>query len=126
MDLSVRRRSFGTDDQSWLGSAHGTTMGRPVTLDVGTFDAGTHYPQGALKSGLPLTVLREENGQDILGLWTVGTDVAGHLLTPVEVSSGATYVGGALYEHGRVITSRLPVAPDAAGQATAAQIIYVS
>lgn len=54
MDLSVRSETFGADDQTWLGSAHGTSSARSITLDTSAFTAGTHYPDGYFKSGLPL------------------------------------------------------------------------
>lgn len=54
MDLSQRRKSFGVDDQSWLGSEHGTQSTETITLDTSTFTAGIHFPDGYFKSGLPL------------------------------------------------------------------------
>jgi hypothetical protein len=52
MDLSQRTETFGQDDQSWLGSAHGTEMARSITLDTSAFTSGTHYPNGYFPSGL--------------------------------------------------------------------------
>ncbi|WP_187368118.1 hypothetical protein [Nonomuraea terrae] len=54
MDLSMRTENFSFDDQSWLGSAHGTDAARTITLDVSAFTAGVHYPNGYFPSGLPL------------------------------------------------------------------------
>ena len=54
MDLSLRTETWGQDDQSWLGSQHGTEMARTITLDVSKFTEGTHYPDGYFLSGLPL------------------------------------------------------------------------
>ena len=54
MDLTLRTETFGQDDQSWLGSAHGTDTARSITLDTSAFTANTHYPNGFLPSGLPL------------------------------------------------------------------------
>ncbi|WP_262391504.1 head decoration protein [Nocardiopsis sp. CNR-923] len=54
MDLTVRTEGFAQDDQSWLGSAHGTNMARSITLDTSMFTAGTHYPDGYFPSGLAL------------------------------------------------------------------------
>lgn len=121
MDLTVKRASFGQDDQSWLGSAHGTQSTQSITLDVATFTRADHYPEGWLKSGLPLA-----KSGDRYVLWTSGADLAGHLFTPVQAPSNpATPVGGAILEHGRVIASKLPVPVDAAGQASATgRIIY--
>jgi hypothetical protein len=54
MDLSLRTENFSFDDQSWLGSAHGTDAARTITLDTSAFTSGTHYPNGYFPSGLPL------------------------------------------------------------------------
>lgn len=54
MDLRPRTESFQSDDQSWLGSAHGTDAPRSITLDTSAFTSGTHYPNGFFPSGLPL------------------------------------------------------------------------
>lgn len=121
MDIAVKRASFGQDDQSWLGSAHGTTAAQSITLDVSTFTKADHYPGGFLKSGLPLAKSGEKHV-----LWATGAVLAGFLFTPVSIpASTATPVGAALLEHGRVIVSKLPVSVDADGQATAAgRIIF--
>lgn len=57
MDLSQTTTTYGVDDSSWLGSAHGTGNCRPATLDVSAFTAGVHYTElgtGYFKSGIPL------------------------------------------------------------------------
>lgn len=54
MNLSPVKQAFGQDDQSWLGSSHGTQAAKSITMDVTKFTAGTHYPNGYLISGLPL------------------------------------------------------------------------
>lgn len=127
MELSIRKSSVGQDDRTWLGTAHGTQSTTSITLDLTTFDRATHAPEGWLKSGLPLMILREENGQDIYGLFVngaaaPGNTLEGYLFATVEAPAGATLLGGALYWHGRVITAKLPVAVDAAGQATLTSI----
>ena len=121
MDLTIKRESFGQDDQSWLGSAHGTNAAQTVTLDASSFVKATHYPEGWLKSGLPLAKSGEKHV-----LWTVGADLAGFLFTTVRVPEDvASPVGAAILEHGRVKAAKLPVPVDAAGQDTAAgRIIF--
>lgn len=54
MNLAPVTESFGQEDQSWLGSAHGTDSAHPITLDTSAFTSGTHYPNGYFPSGLPL------------------------------------------------------------------------
>lgn len=121
MDLTIKRESFGQDDQSWLGSAHGTNAAQTVTLDASSFVKATHYPEGWLKSGLPLAKSGEKHV-----LWTVGAVLAGFLFTTVRVPEDAsTPVGAAILEHGRVKAAKLPVSVDAAGQDSAAgRIIF--
>jgi len=46
--------TFGTGDQSWLGSTHGMYNARSVPLDLSLFTAAEHYPNGYIKSGYPL------------------------------------------------------------------------
>lgn len=58
MDLAVRSEGpWLPEDRSWLGSAHGTTATRTITLDVTAFTANTHYPNGYLPSGMVLSDL---------------------------------------------------------------------
>lgn len=119
MDLSVRKESFGGDNQTWIGSPHGTDHGRSITLDTSAFTEATHYPDGYFPSGLPVGVI------SATGLYGPYDDaavdgretLAGFLLTPVSAPSDTTIdVGGALFEHGRVVEANLPIAIDAAGK----------
>jgi hypothetical protein len=50
----VSTESYGTGDQSWLGSTHGIYNCRSVALDMSLFTAAEHYPNGYIKSGYPL------------------------------------------------------------------------
>lgn len=114
MDISIRPDGeWGQDDQSWLGSAHGTQSARPVTLDRALFDEPTHYPKGHFPSGLPLGRV---TASGLFGPYdpaaTDGRDqLAGFLFT--ARSATGPRVGAALLDHGRVITARLPVAFEA-------------
>jgi hypothetical protein len=119
MDLSFKTETFGQDDQSWLGSAHGTDAARSITLDTSAFTAGTHYPDGFFKSGLPVGKITAT------GLYGPYDNAAvdgretlvGFLLTAVKAPSATTTdVQGALLDHGRVIDAKLPIAVDAAGK----------
>lgn len=119
MDLSVRTETFGQDDQTWIGAAHGIDLARSITLDTSAFVAGTHYPDGYIKSGTPLGKITATglygpydnaavDGREVL---------AGFLLTPTKPgATSTTDVGAALYEHGRVVEANLPIAIDAAGK----------
>lgn len=123
MDLSLTTQTFGVDDQSWLGSEHGTQATEPVTLDTSTFTAGTHYPDGYFKSGLPLGKITATGKYGLYnGAATDGTEtLVGFLFAAVKAPASNTVdVAGAMLVHGKVRTSRLPVAVDAAGQADVA------
>lgn len=123
MNLSVTTETFGQDNQSWLGASHGTDLGRSITLDSSAFTAGTHYPNGYLRSGTPLGKI---TATGLYGPYnnaaSDGTEVlAGFLLTPIVPGSPTTVdVGGALFEHGRVVEANLPIAVDSAGKADVA------
>jgi hypothetical protein len=67
MDLSVRRTSpLVIEDRSWLGDVDGTQATRSITLVTASFTAGTHYPDGVLKSG---TVIARYGSGANVGLW---------------------------------------------------------
>lgn len=121
MDLQIQRKSWGQDDRSWLGSAHGTNATQTITLDVSSFNKEAHYPEGWLKSGLPLA----KSGNKHV-LWTAEADLAGFLFAPVQAPEDpATPAAGAILEHGRVNVDKLPVTVDEAGQSTASgRIIF--
>ena len=123
MDLSIRSETFGADDQTWIGASHGIDLARSITLDTSAFTEGTHYPDGYFMGGLPLSRLTAT------GLYVPYNDagsggaevLAGFLLGPVKApSDGTTDVGGALYEHGRVVEANLPIAINANGKADVA------
>ena len=61
MNLNPVTETFYQEDQSWLGSAHGTDSARSITLDTSAFTAGTHYPNGYFLSGLPLGRITSSN-----------------------------------------------------------------
>lgn len=119
MNLQQTVRTFGMDDQSWLGSEHGTQATESITLDVSTFTPATHYPAGYFKSGIPLGKITAggkfgpydnaaADGREVL---------VGFLFAAVGAPTANTVdVGAALFVHGKVRESRLPVAVDAAGK----------
>lgn len=110
MDLTIKSKSWGIDDQSWLASRFGLDTGRSITLNVAAFTLNTHYPDGYLKSGLPI----KANATTGLYEPASATVCEGHLLKRVHVGgvSGetvSTKVGGALYWQGVVDCRFLPV-----------------
>jgi hypothetical protein len=120
MNLSQTTESFGSDDQSWLGSAHGTDATETISLDTSTFTAGTHYPNGYFRSGIPLGRI---TATDKYGPYdNAATDgrqtLVGFLYAAVAAPTDNTVdPSAAMLTHGKVRTSRLPLgAVDAAGQ----------
>ncbi|WP_160050773.1 head decoration protein [Nocardiopsis sp. FR4] len=118
MDLSITEESIGSEDHSWLGSAHGTDTGRTITLDTSLIPAEV-YRTGWVPSGLPLGRV---TATGLYGPYTPGAEngdgrerFAGVLLTSIRgPKAPGNPIAGALLEHGRVHTNRLPVAiPDA-------------
>lgn len=130
MDLSLRTDTYQQEDQSWLGSAHGTDMGRSITLKTSAFTAGTHYPNGYFPSGLPLGRYTSGGNTGLYGPYTAGAsdgtqNLAGFLLCSLDAPTvNTTNVAGALLEHGRVIVSKLPISVDATAQGTNPRFIY--
>ncbi|MFI6819728.1 head decoration protein [Micromonospora sp. NPDC050187] len=124
MNLAPVTESFGQDDQSWLGSAEGTSRAMSITLDTSAFNAGLHYPDGYFKSGI---ILGRITTTGLYGPYSSaasdGTETAaGILLCAVGAPSTNTIdVQGAMLWHGRVLLSKLPMAeglnggPDAGG-----------
>jgi len=123
MYLTRTSEAFGVDDQSWLGSSHGTQATQTITLDTSAFTKATHYPEGFFKSGIPL----QELPSGLYGPYTGTGALAGHLYAAVGAPpSDEINVGAAILEHGRVRVSRLPVSLDvtAARAAVGGRIIY--
>jgi hypothetical protein len=67
MNLNPTTKSFGVDDQSWLGSEHGTQSTQSITLDTSAFTEGTHYPDGYFKSGIPLSKIDPTDPDTLYG-----------------------------------------------------------
>lgn len=127
MDLTLRTESWGTDDQSWLGSRHGIGECASVTLDKSTFTEGTHYPAGYFKSGLPIAKITATGKYGPYDNAAVDgrQTLSGFLFAPVPAPTGDVDPVGAMLDHGKVVLAKLPVAVDAAGQAdVAGRIIF--
>ncbi|MGW1553916.1 head decoration protein [Streptomyces sp. NPDC002346] len=131
MDLSLKTESFTQDRRDWLGSTHGTDAPVSASLDVSKFTSGTHYPDGYIKSGVPLGKITAT------GLYGPYDDAAvdgrqtlvGFLFTAQDVNARrvtSTKVVGSMLVHCFIREAKLPVAVDAAGKAdVAGRIIFV-
>ncbi|MET7939629.1 head decoration protein [Streptomyces sp. NPDC005302] len=132
MNLGLITESFSQDKRDWLFSDHGTDIALSATLDVSKFTAGTHYPDGYIKSGIPLGKITTG------GKYGPYDDAAsdgrqtcvGFLFTSVEVVTrrGATLPSAvaSMLVHCAVKEAKLPVAVDAAGKVDlASRVIFV-
>lgn len=104
----LRTETNHPGDQSWLGSTHGIWNSRTETLDLSAFTAGTHYPDGYIKSGQPLALVdglavpynsAGEDGSEVL---------AGFLFTDQTVVTSED-IPAPVLDHGRVKVANLPV-----------------
>lgn len=130
--LSIATATFKPgENQSWLGSAHGTMSGDSITLDGDSFLAT--FTDGVVPSGVVVAKVtatgkyRQYNDAN-----SDGTQVAaGHLLTTVDLhgttSAVVEDVTAALYWHGEVISANLPTnhGLDAAAKVDLPQVRYV-
>ncbi|WP_406324131.1 head decoration protein [Streptomyces niveus] len=131
MDLSLKTESFTQDRRDWLGSAHGTDAPVSITLDVSKFTAGTHYPDGYIKSGIPLG--KVTTGGKYGPYDDAASDgrqtLVGFLFTAQDVNArgvASTSAVGSMLIHCFIREAKLPVAVDAAGKAdVAGRIIFV-
>ncbi|WP_280430030.1 potassium transporter [Nocardia brasiliensis] len=122
MQLSPRRESLTSGDQSWIASKHGTDSARTFTIDV-TASAGK-ISQGRIRSGEPFAIVGGL-GVPYNAAGSAGTNVlAVFLLTDQPVTAGAGNVVAAGLDHGRIRVSRLP-SPVAADATTTGQFIFV-
>lgn len=114
-DLSVETTTYSGEDQSWLGSAHGTNNAWSATLDASLF-VGT-FTDGVVPSGVVLGRLNASPGKLVpytdAATHGAGSDTAvGHLLTTTDLggttAGTAKDVAVAVIDHGRVIEANLP------------------
>lgn len=121
-DISVKSTAYQVGRRDWLWGPHGTEPGSnpSIMLDISAFTAATHYPNGYLLSGIVLAPITAT------GLYGPYDDTAvdgravadGLLFSEVGVPDLADLTknaGGALFVHGFVRRTRLPIADAAAG-----------
>lgn len=103
MNLAQKTETWGNEDLSWLGSAHGLEMADSITLDRAAMTAGWltdgYVPAGA--------VVRRLNATGRYVPWAAGDGPAGLLISPV-MTGAAGNPSGAVIRHGQVIVSKLP------------------
>lgn len=121
--------TYGAGDMSWLASDHGIFNCDTVLLDISTFTAEDHYPDGYIPSG---TAVAEVSGvlvpYTVAEATTTGAGIlAGHILTDQPVV-GTKDFAVPVFRHGKVVEANVPgtfTAPAAAAKKAASSIIYV-
>lgn len=100
MQFSNSTEEYTTDNQTWLGSRHGTDVARTVTISGSTLSAF----DGFVPSGIPLKVGVGGKYEPV----TAAEDVlAGFLMTPQKFD-GVSDIIAPLLDRGRVRAVRLP------------------
>lgn len=125
----LKTETFGSGDQSWLGSDHGIAECRTELLDISTFTAGTHYPNGYIPSGLPVAkvggVLVPYDPTE--ATVTNAGVLAGFIFTDQAVV-GTNDFAVPLLDHGRVRSAKVPiiaVPPAAAAKNAATTFVFI-
>lgn len=95
--------TYGTGDYSWLLNTDGLDAAVTGVLDVSTFTAGTHYPNGYFPCGLPVRI----DDRDVIRPWA---DVAGARLGFLKgdvKTDGVEDVNCAVVVRGNVKTAKV-------------------
>lgn len=102
----LKTKTYGTGDYSWMLNTDGLDEAVSGVLDVSTFTAGTHYPNGYFPCGLPVRV----DDRDVIRPWT---DTAGGRLGFLKGdwgTDGVEDVNCAVVVRGNIKTAKLPLA----------------
>jgi hypothetical protein len=151
----LQTESFGTGDQSWLGSTHGIYDCRTVPLDLSLFSAAADYPDGYIKSGWPIGQVTStklygpytgDSTDEVQTLTVGGTGtvtaatttaggadgsadgrevLAGFLYPDKSVRGADAVLNAPLLDHGRIKVFNLPVPFAVSGHNTTGQFVFV-
>lgn len=114
--------TFGSGDQTWLGSTHGMRNARTGIVDISAFTQATHYPTGHIPSGTPVALV---SGlyvpYDKTEATTTGAGIlAGFILTDQKVVGSGDF-GAPILDHGRVVVAKVPYSGGFAAPVAAAK-----
>ena len=101
----LKTTSYGTGDFSWLLNTDGLDEAISAVVDISDFTAGTHFPDGYLRSGTPVRV--DDRGD--VRPWA---DTAGARLGFIKgdfKTDGVEDVNVAVILRGNIKLSKLPV-----------------
>lgn len=95
--------TYGTGDYSWMLNTDGLDAAVTGVLDVSTFTAGTHYPNGYFPCGLPVRI----DDRDVIRPWAddVGAKL-GFLVGDVK-TDGVEDANCAVLVRGNVKTAKV-------------------
>lgn len=121
--------SFGSGDQSWIGSRHALNNAQTAMLDISAFTPATHYPDGYIRSGQPVSKV---GGMlvpyDQAEATVTGAGILyGHVLFDQKVH-GTTDFPVPLFDHGRVVAANVPggfTPPVAPAKSVRSNIVYI-
>lgn len=102
----LRTETFGSGDQTWLGSTHGIRNARTAVIDISAFTAATHYPDGYLRSGTEVNAADETAIKPYTG---AAGEKLGYLLTDQRVVGNQDF-GAPILRHGIINIPKLPIA----------------
>jgi len=124
----LKSETFGTGDQSWLGSTHGIYDTRTETLNPAAFTKADHYPEGFIRSGQPVArVGGELVPYDAAAAAGTGPEVFAGFVYTDQATDGATRIAVPLLDHGRIKTDLLPVAFEPPTEANDnGQFVYIT
>lgn len=109
---NIRSESIQVENLKWLGSHHGIYECPSGVVDVSTFTKNTHYPDGFLKSGLPLgRRASDDNWVLYNSAGSGGAEVLAGFLRTSQHVTGATgeKVNAPILQHGMVNVDWLPI-----------------
>lgn len=118
MELIYEKESYGTRDQRWIRSQHGTSKTVvPCMLDMTdpSWNQETHFPIGYLISGIPLIYIVGSDGLFKPWLAPSDGDMSGFLLSGDQkvVNADGTVTTASIavdiFTHGMVRLAYLPV-----------------
>jgi hypothetical protein len=138
MDINVLTTSYQVEKRDWyLGTADQPGFTRNVKVDISTFTANTHYPNGFIPSGVAVGIITASSSAalTVVGPYddaaSDGREVClgllfGNVKVPDLLDTTKDAAGAVLCAFAAVQLSKLPIALDAAGQADLTRLYFVA
>lgn len=138
MDTNVLTTSYQVEKRAWyLGTADQPGFTRNVKLDISTFTAGTHFPNGYIPSGIAVGIITASSSADLTVVGPYDNAAAdgrevclgllfGNVKVPDLTDLTKDAAGAVLCAFAAVKLSKLPIALDSAGQADLTRLYFVA